>query len=230
MLWLNSSWNLKKEAINLKEELIKEILMIEWDMFKNVSNVGGQAPCQQNLKTFIVMRISQAMSWCEPILESYLEDLKKAKAEGRNLMAEKYARMMKYTFPNEYNKIMHLLPILSEETVFFTDCITEMYLQWVRELNEKYPNVTGAGRPIERTEESIYDTSIETYTKGELLTYGIKTLRRSWDYFSKCKSEGLNIYEVVLKNTVKLYGYDSLQQAEEDAEKRAVDINFSGVV
>ncbi|MGE5628520.1 MAG: DUF4125 family protein [Solirubrobacterales bacterium] len=206
----------------MKEELIKEILLIEWDMFKNVSNAGGQAPCQQNLKTFIVMRMSQAMSWTEPMLESYLEDLRKAKDEGRNLMTEKYARMMKYTYPEEYYKLMHRLPILSEEAILLAERITELMLEWVKEIKQKYPIVTGAGRPLERTEGSSYNTSIETYTRGEFLTYGIKTLRLSWDYFSKCKSKGINNYEMVLKNTVKLYGYDSMQQAEEDAMKRTL--------
>ena len=205
-----------KGELGLKEELIKEIFLIEWDMFKKVSNVGGEASCQQNQKTFMIMRVSQAMSWTEPMLESYLEDLKSAKKEGRNLMTEKYAHMMKSTFPEEYKEIAHRLPIISEDAISLVERITSMMVQWAKEMKKKYPNVVATGRPIERKGDNAYDTSLETYSRGELLTYGISTLQLSWDYFSKCLAEGLNNYEAVLTNMVKLYGYDSIQRAEEN--------------
>ncbi len=66
------------------EELIKEIFLIEWDMFRNVSNEGGQALCQQNLKTFAIMRMSQFMCFTEPMLRSYLEDLINAKRRQKS--------------------------------------------------------------------------------------------------------------------------------------------------
>lgn len=203
----------------MKEDLVKEIIMIEWDMFRKVLNAGGEAPCQHNRKTFIIMRMSQAMTWTEPMLESYLEDLKNAEREGRNLMTEKYARMMKDAFPDEYKQLVDRLPALCHEEVSLADKITVLMVKWVMELKKKYPNVVGAGRPIESTGDTPYDTSIETYSRGELLTYGIRTLRLSWDYFSKCLAEGCNNYESVLKYMVKLQGYNSIEQAEEEEEE-----------
>ena len=41
--------------------------------------------------TFKIMRKSQAATWSDELLASYLEDLKTATREGRNIMTEKYA-------------------------------------------------------------------------------------------------------------------------------------------
>ena len=50
------------------------------------------------------MRTSQAEAWTEKLLKSYYDDLLQAKSHNRNLMTEKYARMMESTFPEEYKK------------------------------------------------------------------------------------------------------------------------------
>ena len=206
--------------ITIKKDLIKNILQIEWDMFRSVSNNGGTAPCQEDAKTFEIMRASQAMSWTEVMLESYLEDLIAAQKADRNLMTEKYARMMKNTFPDEYVLIVGRLPALDTQTLFLMDRISAMMLARNKELKEKYPNVIGAGRPLYSTEDSSYSTSLETYSKRELSTYSAKTLGLFYDYFIKCMAEGLNNNEVVLENTVKLYGFTSIEQAEKAAENQ----------
>ena len=58
-----------------KEEIIAKIIAIEWKMFQDVPNIGGTAPCQEERQTFEIMRMSQAASWSEAALESYLDDL-----------------------------------------------------------------------------------------------------------------------------------------------------------
>lgn len=78
--------------------------------FQNVPNVGGKALCQEDFNTFQIMRASQAASWSEATLESYLDDLKVAEGANRNLLTEKYARMMQSKWPSEYARIEHLLP------------------------------------------------------------------------------------------------------------------------
>ena len=203
----------------MKEKLLNEILVIEWDMFKSVTNVGGEASCQQDQKTFLIMRTSQLLSWNEAMLISYLEDLKNAKRDGINLMSEKYGHMMKYTFPSEYKQIENKLPPKSDEIVLLAEIITVMMVQWAKDLKNKYPNIVGAGRPIESTGDTQQVTSIETYSKGELLTYGIKTLKLSLEYYTKCLAEGINNYEEVLTNTVKMYGFNSIAQADMSFQK-----------
>ena len=76
----------------MRDELMSEIIKLEWDMFSHVSNVGGPASCQMRPDTFKIMRKSQAATWSDELLASYLEDLKTATREGRNIMTEKYAR------------------------------------------------------------------------------------------------------------------------------------------
>ena len=88
----------------MKEDLAAKILEIEWKMFQNVPNIGGTALCQQDPETFEIMRFSQTMSGSEAFLESYLCDLKEAKKNERNLLTEKYARMMASTSPREYSR------------------------------------------------------------------------------------------------------------------------------
>ena len=95
-----------------KDELIDAIVQIEWPMFAGVNNEGGKAACQMDLATFRIMRISQSSAWGEELLESCLADLRAAQNQGRNLMTEKYARMMKTTFPDEYPAIEKSLPPL----------------------------------------------------------------------------------------------------------------------
>lgn len=203
----------------MKDELIKEIIQLEWDMFHMVQNDGGTAPCQENQKTFIIMRMSQALAWTEAMLESYRNDLLSAKAQGRNLMTEKYAHMMKYTAPSEYVLLAGYLPKVDEEATLLSNGITLLMVQWAKELKAKYPNVVNAGRPIESCLDTLHTTSLETYTKGELLTYSLETLKLSWSYFSQCLASGQNFYEDVLNNTVKLYGYNSLEEANNAYKK-----------
>lgn len=85
-----------------KNQLIKEIVEMEWQQFQNVHNEGGRASCQDDKETFEIMRNSQFLVWNEEVLKSYLADLQDAWADGWNLLTEKYARMMESTAPKEY--------------------------------------------------------------------------------------------------------------------------------
>ena len=89
----------------MRDDLMSEIIKLEWEMFSHVSNVGGPASCQLRPDTFKIMRKSQAATWPDELLTSYLEDLKAATRDGRNIMTEKYARMMESTFPEEYRTL-----------------------------------------------------------------------------------------------------------------------------
>ena len=112
----------------MKEELISKIVALEWQMFQNVTNVGGRAACQDNFETFNVMRSSQASAWSEATLASYLEDLTEAQENDRNLLTEKYARMMEFTAQQEYDRIQHRLPPLDRETRSLIDWIVQSNL------------------------------------------------------------------------------------------------------
>lgn len=198
-----------------KEDLLDEIIEIEWQMFRNVANVGGKALCQEDPATFKVMRFSQGMSWSEAALDSYLQDLKEAEANGRNLLTEKYARMMQSTAPSEYAQIVHLLPPLPPEVFPLIDNIVGIVLQWQEELVERFPYVLGRGRPVRASEDSPFATSFETYLRGELATYSRRTLKLHYDNVLEQKTGNINGSEIALEHTVKQYGYRSLKEANE---------------
>ena len=204
-----------------KENLTAKIVEIEWKMFHNVPNIGGTAACQEDPKTFEIMRVSQAVSWSEAALESYLDDLTEAEKNGRNLLTEKYARMMKSTSPSEYAQIEHLLPPLNPEVPPLIDKIVKIVLLWQEELSEKYPYLLSRGRPIHSSDDTPFVTSIETYLRGELATYSPRTLELYYENVLKQKSENINGAEIALDYTIKRYGFNSLKEANEKLKARA---------
>lgn len=204
-----------------KESLVASIIEKEWEMFQRVQNIGGRASCQEDLQTFQIMRSSQAASWSEAMLESYIEDLKDAERAERNLLTEKYARMMESTAPSEYARMEHLLPPVKPEVVELVEQIVEMLMEWGVELIEKFPHILGKSRPLFSTEDSLTVTSMETYHKGELMTYSVKTLRLYLENIHRQRAENINGSAVTMLATMKHYGFNSLEEANEKLNPRS---------
>jgi len=205
-----------------REHLIGEIVRAEWRMFQNVRNAGGRAPCQDDEQTFRIMRESQSAGWSDETLESYLDDLKLAENEGRNLLSEKYARMMKSTSPVEYSEIESLLPPLDAQVADLIDRIAVVVLDWEKELTKKFPHVLAKGRPLFTTKDSPVSTSLETYLRGELATYSLKTLERYWSNLEKQKAAGINGAAVIMAHMVKQSGFNSLEEANEKLKPKCI--------
>ena len=53
-----------------KEMEIEAIIRLEWKQFQGVHNEGGRASCQDDPKTFEIMRKSQFLTWDLEALES----------------------------------------------------------------------------------------------------------------------------------------------------------------
>lgn len=204
-----------------KKDLIAKIVGIEWKMFENVPNAGGTAACQEDPATFEIMRSSQAMSWSEAALESYLGDLQEAEKNDRNLLTEKYARMMKSTSPLEYSQIEHLLPPVDPPVAPLIDAIVEIVLEWEEELSTKYPCILQRGRPTRSSEDAPFGTSLETYLHGELMTYSIRTLQLYLEHLRELKSEKINGSAIILMHTMNRYGFKSLEEADEKLKAQA---------
>ncbi|MBR2189150.1 MAG: DUF4125 family protein [Eubacterium sp.] len=196
-------------------DIINEILQIEWSMFDKVQNIGGRASCQDERQTFYIMRSSQLIAWPERMQESYLEDLKQAEREGRNPLSEKYGYMMERTSPAEYAGIRDQLPPRTPAKDAMIDRICEIQVAWQEDLAARFPGLTGRGRSIRRSEDSPFNTSFETYLWGELATYSEKTVRLYMEFVGQLQREGRNLPEMVLQNTTAQYGYRSLEEAEE---------------
>jgi hypothetical protein len=205
-------------------QLVKEIVDLEWEMFSNVQSVDGPVSCQQSPKTFEVMRSSQLKSWSDEAAASYLDDLHAANERGRNLMTEKYARMMAWTSPCEFQRIETRIPHLTPEAEDHVERLTRMLVDWQEEVAARYPYVGAQGRPIRSTDDNRYTTSFETYTRGELATYSVKTLGLLEEHYKQMAAVGENPAEMVLRNTVERYGYASIERAETVQRERVEDV------
>ena len=174
----------------------------------------GRAECQDNPQEFEIMRRSQWETLPDEILESYLEDLILAKHRGENIVQDKYARMMKYSSPKEYEIIKRYLPEISQEKEELVQKIVEIYLHWEEEIIKKYPKVTSKGRPLYSKYDTPNYTSIETYLKGELSSYSVKTLKLYYEYIQSCVTNNVNLAENNLENIVLEKGYKTIDEAE----------------
>ncbi len=195
-------------------EIIGDVISREWDMFQQTVNAGGRASCQDDFNTFYGMRFGQFVSWSDTALGSYLADLKAAALAGRNLVAEKYLRMMEHTFPAEYEAQKSALPELSAEQKAAADEICEEMLVMTVPLREKFPRVCGAGRPLRSSEDALRGTSVETYQRGELYTYSLETLLALKEHMDSLTAGGQSLARTILENSVRHYGYESLEKAE----------------
>lgn len=196
------------------EEKKKELIELEWDFFQNVQNEGGRADCQNNPETFYVMRKSQFDSWNEPLIDSYLTDLRNKKAAGDNPIAEKYARMMEDTAPEQFQLLQFSLPPLSPDTQHIIAEIVQIQLNWMDEYVRLYPRLASGNRIVRKDQTTYGATSFETYLRCELSTYSQRTLKLYWSYIKKLISENTNLVLTTMTHTVQYYGYKSLKEAE----------------
>ena len=108
--------------------LINEIVELEYEMFDKVIGINGREPCQNDYKTFYIMRYSQHKVFSKQTLESYKDDLIKAKIENRNLVTEKYGYMMEISDNDYYERVLkNRLPLCTKEKI---DLITPYYLAY----------------------------------------------------------------------------------------------------
>lgn len=211
--WLESHGKelLMKDKIS---ELANDITLLEWEFFDKVKNIGGRASCQDDFPTFEIMRKSQYLTWDIPMLESWKADLLQYKRGGGNPITLKYAYMMAHTSPAEFAEIRDSLPPIDDEKRRIIDIIAEMQVGMMNDFAAKYPKLAENARSITDSDDSIYNTSYETYLKGELAAYSPETLKLYGYFIAKTAADGENIAEKTMLNTVHFYGYKSLDDAE----------------
>lgn len=179
-----------------KRGMIEAIVTIEWEMFNNVDTCEP-ASCQNSPESFWEIRTSIYEEWPGLLLYSYLQDLIAAKAEGRNLVVEKYARMD------------NLLPPL-EENPLIND-IVRIEAGWQEEIRDQYPTLY---QYVCRTTDTGDDYNFSIYLKAELETYGDKTIEYYHKHVSEAESNNENLTLNMLERLVKKRGYESLDHAE----------------
>ena len=191
------------------------IAKAEFEAFDKVQNEGGRASCQNNWPTFKIMRMSQYMTWTEDMLLQYLYEFKTNYENGRNMVEEKYARMMESTAPDAYAGFADKLPPVSEDKKTVMEQIIGFQVKWMEEFAAAYPNLAGNARAIHTSEDLPYDTSYETYLRGELGTYSDRMLEMYGRYVVGFAQNGKNATCEIMKNTVRFYGYKDLETANQ---------------
>lgn len=200
-------------------QLAESTTLEEWKQFQLTTNEGGRANCQDNWETFYIMRMSQFLTWTKPLLTSYLDDLQQARRSGRNLITEKYARMMKSTAPTTYeHTISKFLPTLPQQRQDQQEQIIRQQVAWARKFREQYPHLGANMRVLTTDQDTEETTSFETYLRGELSTYSTTTLNYYEMLISNIMQQHGNLTEITLQKTIRFYGYQSLQQAEQAQE------------
>lgn len=212
----NSNINEMDSDIKMNnQELVDKVVELEWKQFDKVKNEGGRADCQDDWNTFSIMRKSQYIAWDESLLTSYYNDIVEAENRGWNMIMEKYARMMESTAPDEYAKLKDKLPERGEERNNIAEAIIKIQVNWMEEFAKKYPKMAGNARSIHTSEDSAYNTSYETYLRGELGTYSEQTIGLYSAFIVDLYKKGENLAYNIMNNTAELYGYEGVDDAEQ---------------
>ncbi len=196
------------------EELAERIARTEFEAFDKVKNQGGRADCQDDWFTFSIMRKSQYLTWNHTMLLQYLYDFTREAAKGHNLIEEKYGRMMESTAPSEYDKLKEYFPVVSEEKKQIIEEIVGLQVKWMEDFALQYPKLAGNARSIHTSEDHLFNTSYETYLRGEISTYSDKMLELYGRYIVEYVRNGRNPAKDIMEHSVLLYGYKDLQDAE----------------
>lgn len=196
------------------EDIVDKIVRLEFETFDKVKNEGGRASCQNNWPTFNVMRRSQYLTWNRDMLIQYYYDFTRECNLGHNLITEKYGRMMESTDEKAWNDIKDNFPELSDEKRGIIEQIVAIQMKMMEEFSQNHPKVANNARTLHTSEDTLYDTSYETYLRGEISTYSDKMLQLYGKYVVDCFKEGGNIALNTMTNTAKIYGFSSLEEFE----------------
>lgn len=205
----------EKNDDSFKAALVNELVSLEWEAFDKVENEGGRADCQDDWNTFSIMRKSQYDTWTEAMLKSYIADFHRANDRGWNLITEKYGRMMESTAPIRYLQIQDSFPEIPEAKREIMEEIIKIQVGWMEEFAREYPKAAGNARSIHIAEDTPYQTSYETYLRGELATYSDETLDLYGRFVAQLCMEDKNLAKMTMANTAFFYGYTSLEELEE---------------
>ena len=91
--------------------------------------------------------------------------------------------------------------------------IIRLQVQWMEEFAVQYPGLADNARRIHTSEDTPFDTSYETYLRGELGTYSDRMLELYGRYIVSHAQEGSNVAREIMWNTIQFYGYQSFEDA-----------------
>jgi hypothetical protein len=187
------------------KNVIEKIIELELEMFLTVPT-DGRYSCQEDPGGFRLHRRAQFSIWSEDTLQSYLDDLDRAKEKAINLMTIKYARMDNLLLAENFN------PQIDE--------IVAIQLRWQKEMVRKYPYLMAGARHLAAADGS-QGTSFETYLRAELETYSDATLALLHRDVTTYAKEGTNGSEKIYAYLVKQVGYESIAKADQAQKQKS---------
>ena len=121
---------------------------------------------------------------------------------------------MKSTNPEKYQELAEQLPVRSQERVAIQEEIIRIQVEWMEAFAREYPKMARNMRVIRTEADGPYQTSYETYLRGELGTYSENTFVLYSRFIVGLMQEGRNLAFEIMEQTAKLYGYASAADAE----------------
>ncbi|MBR1692007.1 MAG: DUF4125 family protein [Lachnospiraceae bacterium] len=211
--------SMAEHTMQNKQRLVELAVQLEWEAFDKVENQGGRADCQDDYATFSIMRKSQYLTWTEEMLDQYVQDFMAASEAGINLITQKYGYMMESTAPEEFAKIKDQLMPVSDEKRTLIEQIVQIQVGFMEAFAVDHPLSASNARSIHTSEDSLYNTSYETYLRGELMTYSDDMLVLYGRFIAGKAQNGENLAREILNHTAVLYGYQSVDDLEEKLAK-----------
>ena len=204
----------------IMEELINEIIALEWAFFDKVQNEGGRAPCQDDFRTFCAMRASQYEAWDEATLSSWRGDLTAARAR-RAQPARREVRLHDvHRRAGGKPSARRAAPARNGRETRARARRRKKTRAAERSLRRALPARRLARASAAQRRGRRGRTSIETYQLGELLTYSEKTLRLLAARIAELEAAGVSYAELIIENGLKRRGFRGLDDAEKFLEAR----------
>ena len=122
---------------------------------------------------------------------------------------------MKYNSPQEYEKIKDILESPGQNKISLIEKIMSIYMEWEEEFFKKYPIFSSMGRALYSKDDDDIETSIETYLRGELLSYSEKTLELYLKYILDMKEKNINLAIKNMDNLANMQGFKNSNDVEE---------------
>ena len=177
-----------------REALLAEIVERELAMFLATNNEGGVSVCQTRPDAFRAMRKMAHSAHDDALLASYLDDLRQAEIQGRNVMVEKYARMD------------DRLPPLSTSPLL--DQIADAEQAFLHDAQRRYPHV------IKSNGQGMF----RRYLRCELETLSPRTLELYAAQVGRAQQEGRNLVVERHDYLMRLLGKGSIDACNATCE------------
>lgn len=177
------------EPHKAKENIIARIQKLENHFYEKISSDDNYEARQilQGLRT------EQFRMWSMDMLKCLEKDMLEADKMDRNLVSEKYIRMMKSTAPLQYKYIENLLPLVSETQLSKIEQIICIFKKWIDMLPEQFAGAIEEIKKVYAIEQSQNSVSFEVICRGELETYSERLVDLTLRYLNMKEVNGENL-------------------------------------